>query len=247
MRKSASRAPHDDHDNSHERWLISYADFITLLFAFFVILYATSERDMVKQKEVQNAIEKYLIKAGAFGESGAKIEQGEKNFSVIQPPISTFRQNTPDDTKLLETIQTKIEEQFTEAERKKYLIDLSPEDKGVRIVIAGKELFSGDTSKFSPDAMQFVNHLGQILKDQKKPVMIEGHVAAGHHGSYASTWDLASARSVNLLRYLGKKYEMPEGQLAATTFGASKPLAKKGDLTKNNRVEILIFYKDAEF
>src|ERR1700761_5601039 len=107
--KSSSRKV-EDHDNSQERWLVSYADFITLMFAFFVILYATSERDIEKTKQLQKSVEKFLIKAGAFGESGAKIDQGEKNFSAIEPPIQTFRQNTADDTKLLDGIQAKLEQ-----------------------------------------------------------------------------------------------------------------------------------------
>jgi chemotaxis protein MotB len=247
--KSASRrqASIEDHDNSHERWLISYADFITLMFAFFVILYATSERDIEKTKGFQNAIEKYLIKAGAFGESGAKIDQGEKNYSVIESPIQTFRQNSADDTKMLETIQEKLEAQFTEAERKQYLIDLAPEDKGIRIVVAGGAIFSGETAKFSPGAMKFIDHLAEVIRDQKKPVMIEGHVGAGQHGAFTSTWDLAAARSVNMLRYFAKKYELPESQMAVTTFGASRPLNKTGDLSKNDRLELLVYYKDAEF
>jgi chemotaxis protein MotB len=247
MRKNAARVTQDEHENNHERWLISYADFITLMFAFFVILYATSERDVEKTKKLQESVQKFLIKAGSFGESGAKIEQGEKNFSVIEPPIQTFRQNGVDDTKLLETIQAKIEQKFTEAERKKYFIDLAPEEKGVRIVLAGHQLFSGDTSKFSPSAMEFVNHLGEVLHDEKKPVMIEGHVGKGQQGSYASSWDLASARSVNLLRYFSKKFGMEDSRMAVTTFGASKPLAKTGDVSKNNRLELLVYYKDTEF
>lgn len=237
----------EDHENNNERWLISYADFITLLFAFFVILYATSERDLDKTKNFQNAIEKYLIKAGSFGESGAKIEQGEKNFSVIDPPIQTFRQNVADDTKQFESVQEKIETQFTEAERKKYLIDLSPEDKGIRIVIAGHPVFSGESAKFSPEAMKFIDHLGEVIRDQKKPVMIEGHVGAGEHGAYGSSWDLASARAVNMVRYLAKKFEMPENKLAITSYGSSRPLNKSADLMKNSRLEVLIYYKDAEF
>lgn len=248
MKKASVRSnQHDEHENNHERWLISYADFITLMFAFFVILYATSERDAEKTKKLQQSIEKFLIKAGSFGETGAKIEQGEKNFSVIEPPLQTFRQNTADDTKLLDSIQAKLEQKFSEAERKKYLIDLFPEEKGVRIILAGRQIFSGDSAKFSPASMDFVNHLGQVLHDEKKPIMIEGHVGRGQQGGYASSWDLASARSVNLLRYFGKKFSMDDSRMAVTTFGASKPIAKTGDLSKNNRLELLVYYKDAEF
>lgn len=245
MKRAAQQA--EESDNNQERWLVSYADFITLMFAFFVILYATSERDVEKTKNFQHAIEKYLIKAGAFGESGSKINQGEKNFSVIAPPIQTFRQNSPDDTKMFETIQQKIETQFTEAERKKYLMDLEPEDKGVRITISSRALFGGQAAKFTPEAMEFIDHLGEIIRDQKKPVMVDGHVSSNEHGAYASSWDLASARAVNLVRYISKKYDLPENQFATSSYGASRPLYSSGDLGRNDRLEILMYYKDSEF
>ncbi|MDX2290671.1 MULTISPECIES: flagellar motor protein MotB, partial [Streptomyces] len=97
----------EEHDSGTERWLVSYADFITLMFAFFVILYATSERNQEKVKNFQQSVEKYLIKAGSFGESGARVEAGEKNFYVIEPPNATYRQKKVDDIKLLETVETK--------------------------------------------------------------------------------------------------------------------------------------------
>src|SRR5438045_9650044 len=109
--KRTGSSSHNDSENQ-DRWLISYADFITLWIALFVILYATSERDVEKTKGFQNAIDKYLIKAGAFGESGAKIEQGEKNFTVIEPPIQTYRQNKPD-RKLMDAVEMSIEAQLS--------------------------------------------------------------------------------------------------------------------------------------
>jgi chemotaxis protein MotB len=115
------------------------------------------------------------------------------------------------------------------------------------LVLAAHEIFSSDGAKFSPSAIPFVDHLAKVLKDEKKPVMIEGHVGKGQRGSYASPWDLASARSVNLLRYMNKKFQFPDNQMAVTTFGATRPVAKTGDLTKNDRIELLVYYKDAEF
>ena len=73
----------DDREAGHERWLVSYADFITLMFAFFAVLYATSEKDLAKSKEFQDSIKRYLIKAGSFGESGQQVNQGEKNNTLL--------------------------------------------------------------------------------------------------------------------------------------------------------------------
>lgn len=241
----SSRKRYDDEagEASNERWLVSYADFITLLFAFFVILYATSERDAEKAKEFQNSVEKYLIKAGAFGESGAQVAQGEKNFSVIEPAIQTFRPTKADDTKLLSNVESKLEEKLTAAERKRYLIDVAPESRGVRLILSGKEIFSGSSQKFSPTALAFVDHLAEILKQEKMRLMFEGHVGRHVKGDFGSPWELASARAINMLRYFQKKHAFAEKKLAASTFGDSRPLGANND----DRIEMLVYYNDTEF
>jgi chemotaxis protein MotB len=244
------KVAHQEDDHSQERWLVSYADFMTLMFAFFVILYATSERNHEKVKNFQNSIEKYLIKAGAMGESGARIEPGEKNFSVLEPPIETHRVATPDNVKLLKGMEDEIESKLTEAERKKYLIDIFPEENGIRVVLSAHDIYSAQTAKFSASAVGFIDHIGEILKGQKKRIMIEGHVSEGLQGEYASSWDLASARSVNLLRYLQKKYSFKSNQVAASTYGDSRPLstvAKNADPYKNDRIEVVVHFDDMEF
>jgi chemotaxis protein MotB len=238
---------YDQDEHSNERWLVSYADFITLMFAFFVILYATSERNAEKSKGFQDSVEKYLVKAGAMGESGARIEPGEKNFSVLEPPIQTYRPSKPDDTKLLSSVEGQIEEKLTAADRKKYLIDISPEDRGVRLILSGREIFSGESQKFSASAIPFVDRLAEILKAQKMRLMIEGHVATGHHGDFSSPWELASARAINMLRYFEKKHEIAEKTMAASTFGDSRPMSSKAETASNDRIEMLVYYNDAEF
>src|SRR3954465_11934066 len=95
-------------DEGRDRWLVSYADFITLMFAFFAVLYATSQKDMEKTREFQDSIKRFLIKAGAFGESGQQINQGIKNNSPIEPPIQTFGSTKPEAAKVLDEAETFI-------------------------------------------------------------------------------------------------------------------------------------------
>src|SRR3989344_8484573 len=144
---SAPRDPHEE-GGSSERWLISYADFITLMFAFFAVLYATSEKDLEKSKEFQESIKRYLIKAGSFGESGQQIQQGEKNNAVIEPPIQTYKNGRPEPMELLDQAETFIETKLTAEERKKYITDISADDWGVRISLPSVALFSNHSEKF---------------------------------------------------------------------------------------------------
>ena len=105
----------DEGNDSHERWLVSYADFITLLFAFFVVLYATSEQDDNKSKKFEESVKKYLLKIGsALGGQGSIINTGSKNRDPIAEPIETFKKRPP--SKLQKKIETHLEENLTEKE-----------------------------------------------------------------------------------------------------------------------------------
>lgn len=81
MGKSLRRKKHEDHEN-HERWLVSYADFITLLFAFFVVLYATSTQNKDKEKSFEESIREKMKMVGLGGPSGGAVAGGSNRVSM---------------------------------------------------------------------------------------------------------------------------------------------------------------------
>lgn len=236
----------EEKENSQERWLVSYADFITLMFAFFAVLYATSHKDIEKSQEFQESIKKYLIKAGAFGESGSQINQGTKNNSPIESPIETFNPNKPETVKILDEAEVFIETQFTKAEQKKYILDLTADDWGVRIVIPSSALFSERSEKFREDAMPFINRLSELVAKSKRKVLIEGHVNQLELGAFRTTWEFASARSVNLLRFMQTKQKLPGSQLASASLGDTRPLLNDAPSQSNSRVEVILLNSEYE-
>ncbi len=244
MRKNEN---HEEHDAGNERWLVSYADFITLMFAFFAILYATSEKDLSKTKEFQDSIKKYLIKAGSFGESGQKVQQGNKFNSPIDPPIETYKDGRPEAVHMLDQAEAFVETQLTDEERKNYIQDLAADDWGTRIVIPSRAIYSGNSEKFREEAMPFIKKLSELLVKTKRKILIEGHVNSGETGSYKSTWDFSSARAINMLRFIQKTQSLPSSQLTAAALGDSKPNFEGKNAEKNSRVEIVILNPDMEF
>lgn len=238
----------DDFDDAgRDRWLVSYADFITLMFAFFAVLYFTSEKDMEKTKEFQESIRKFLVKAGAFGESGGQINQGEKNNELIEPPIQTFRHNKPETVAVLDQTEQFIEGKFSAEERKKFILDVSADEWGVRITLPASAIYAPGSQKFKPDAMEFLTKLSELLPKVKRRFLIEGHAAAGENGGMTSPWDFASARAVNMLRYLQKSQSLPPNTLAAASFGDSRPVFEGTRAASNSRVEIILLNQDMEF
>jgi chemotaxis protein MotB len=238
---------HEEHGSSSERWLVSYADFITLMFAFFAVLYATSEKDVGKTKEFQDSIKKYLIKAGSFDESGQQIQRGEKFNTAIEPPIQTFKDAKPEAVKVLDAAENFVETALTQEERKKFVQDLGADDWGVRIVIPSSAIFSARSDKFKEDAVPFLKKLAGLLAKTNRKILIEGHVAGGETGSFKSTWDFASARAINMTRFVQKTQNLESKKLSMASLADSKPNFEDTKDAKNSRLEIVILNPDMEF
>lgn len=236
----------EENEASNERWLVSYADFITLMFAFFAVLYATSQKDVDKAREFQESIKRYLIKAGAFGETGAQINQGDKHNSVIEQPIQTFRPEKPEAVAGLDEAEAFIESQLTKEEREKYIGDLVADEWGVRITLPSSVIFAAHSERFREDAVPFIGKLSALLEKSKRKILIEGHVAPDETGTFRSTWDFASARAVNMLRFIQKKQGLKPELLAAASLADSRPLFKKEKAAMNSRLEIVLLNQDME-
>jgi chemotaxis protein MotB len=245
---SAPRHTHEEGDHGSERWLVSYADFITLMFAFFAVLYATSQKDADKSRQFQESIKKYLVKAGAGFASPQAGVPGVKGTEPIESPIQQFNPSKPESVKTMDEAETFVEENLTKAERAKYVTDLTSDDWGVRLVIPNSALFSPGSEKFRPEALPFIDKLAALLAKTKRKVLVEGFVGQGEVGSYHSTWDFASARAVNILRYMQKKEGFSPDMLVSASMADSRPLFHEGDKKAlNSRIEVVLLNEEFEF
>ncbi len=240
------RRREEDQEVNHERWLVSYADFITLMFAFFVVLYATSEKDLAKAQEFQDSMKRFLVKAGAFGETGQQVNQGEKHSQLIESPIETFKPAKPETVETLDKTEEFVEMAFTPEERKKYIADISADEWGVRISLPASALYAGGSEKFKPEAVKFLGKLSELIPQTKRHILIEGHASAGENGGLASPWDFASARAVNFLRFVQKRQGLKPNTMAAASFGDSRPVFQGDRAWMNSRIEIILLNQDME-
>ncbi len=246
----SSDSQHEE-EGGHERWLVSYADFITLMFAFFVVLYATSTKDLGKAKEFQESIKKYLVK-GAMSGVGAggtapQVNQAEKFNSVIEAPIQTYKKDDKEIAEALDNAEQMIEKALTLEEKNQYLQDVVSDEWGARISLKSEALYSEGSDKIRKDAIPFVSKLAKILGDSKRQLMIEGHVATGEMGEFKTTWEFASARAFTLLRFVQIKEKIPAGRLAVMSLADSRPLFRNGNEKKNSRVDVILLSGDMEF
>ncbi|MEO7425372.1 MAG: OmpA family protein [Fibrobacteria bacterium] len=245
----ARKHKHPEHVN-HERWLVSYADFITLLFATFTALYALSKADASKAKAVADGMRE------AFGTSGAKMVNMEAldvngipsdksrlptgNGNENAPPAATKEAGKQE----FEEIKKQVEEfLITKGMLDKVAIDQS--ERGLVVSLKEGGIFESGNAEIKPEAYKILEELASKITSYRNPVRIEGHTdnIPIHSRTYPTNWELSSARATNMVRMLTEKFRVPAGKLSASGYGESRPKtsnATPAGRARNRRVDIVI-------
>jgi chemotaxis protein MotB len=238
----ARRKNHEEHEN-HERWLVSYADFITLLFAFFVVLYATSTQNEEKEKKFEDSVRAQFKMAG--GEGKKSSDEGGLLGQVIDP-IDVFQQRNVGNGELEDYVDRLLQKNMSAEERKLAIGGLRHDSVGVRISLAASTFFPVGQAKLRLPALRSLDKIADILKKSKNRIIIEGHTddqALVNGGAIESNWELASLRATSVVRYLIKYHGISPKRLAAISYADQKPLVPNTtdeNRAKNRRIEILI-------
>lgn len=229
-----------DHDN-HDRWLISYADFITLLFAFFVVMYAISAVSESKYRVLANSL------GDAFGRSpagGVAVPQLTQQALPAEVRQRTLKQ------------QQAIEEQAHMTEVAGNLLDVmgplvkegkvrvTQSRRGVSIEINANVLFEPGRAELEPQSLAVLRAVADTLKNEPFNLEITGHtdVVPISNSVFASNWELSAVRATSVVRLLADNGIATE-RLLAIGREASKPIASNDTAegrARNRRVELMI-------
>ncbi len=245
----ARKHKHPEHVN-HERWLVSYADFITLLFATFTALYALSKADASKAKAVADGMRE------AFGVSGAKMVNMEAldvngipsdksrlptgNGNENAPPAATKEAGKPE----FDEIKKQVEEfLMTKGMLNKVSVDQT--ERGLVVSLKEGGIFESGNAEIKPEAYKILEELATKITSYRNPVRIEGHTdnVPIHSRTYPTNWELSSARATNMVRVLTEKFRVPAGKLSASGYGDSRPKTSNdtpAGRARNRRVDIVI-------
>ena len=242
----AKRFRHEEESN-HDRWLVSYADFITLLFAFFAVLYATSEHDLAKQKKFEDSIKKAFLAVAQFGRGsgpGDHLDSGE-DTSVIPPPIEVFRRPKASPGELANAIERAVDEKLGESEQKALGLKIDEDEYGARVSLDASALFDSGSASLKPEIMSGLSKISEVLKDTKRLMIVEGHTDNLPIQSqvYPSNWELAAARATTVVRYLIRRHGVTPEKLIPVSRGDQKPIGDNGTeagRAKNRRIEFLL-------
>jgi len=255
-----ARKRHEEHAN-HERWLISYADFITLLFAFFVVLYSSSQVDKRKVGKLAMAIQVAFQQMGAFPTSNTKLPLSESEpmpFQDVQSIENVSRSQDlqrfvqPQNGSLSNAvlpgkilgIQDAIEKALA-PEILRHVVSIRQQREGLVISLREMGFFESGSATMRRSSADAVERLVNVLKDRQEMLRIEGHTdnVPIHNVHFNSNWELSTARAMELLRIFITDYGLAPSRLTVSGYGEYHPV-DSNDTPEgrghNRRVDIVI-------
>jgi chemotaxis protein MotB len=250
-RKHRQEEPHN-----RERWLISYADFITLLFAFFVVMYSVSSVNEGKYKVLSETL------TGVFNapqRSFKPVEVGSEprrsisspTDDVIPPAVTEAPRNPEMDaqarTEALRAMADQLALEFEDLINQG-VITLETSDRWLELNLPDSLLFGSGDAEPHYDAFDVVDKIAKVLKGGDNAVRVEGFTdnKAIKTQRFPSNWELSAARASAVVRMLTMDGIEPE-RLAAVGYGQYQPVARNDteEGRKRNRRVVLLISRDA--
>lgn len=243
----------EEHVN-HERWLVSYADFITLLFAFFVVMYSISSVNVGKFRVLSDTLEavftdpKKSVDPIQIGELSRGEDAKQKNVdprpepsAIIELPVAPI---VPEET--IRTIND-ISNQLNEALLKQIENDDVNIKKGedwLELEIKSNVLFYSGESTLEKEAVPIIGKVAGILRQSANPIQVEGFTDNQPINTprFPSNWELSAARAASVVHLLDR-YGLDPSRMSAIGYGEFKPIADNitdEGRQKNRRVVLVV-------
>jgi chemotaxis protein MotB len=249
-----------DHVN-HERWLVSYADFITLLFAFFVVLFSSSQVDKRKVGKVSVAMQEAFQQMGIFQTANSRSplvtadpQQAEKIQAIqdgkgisgrgkMASPFENMMGSppTPND---LGTVQKLLASELA-PEIQRHEVVLKPSREGLVISLREIGFFESGSAELRSTSEGAVQRIAVVLGAQTNNMRIEGHTdnVPIHNSQFTSNWELSTTRATEMIRLFITRYNLPATRLSAAGYAEYHPVAGNDTAegrAHNRRVDIVV-------
>ncbi len=238
-----SRKHFEEDAPSHDRWLVSYADFITLLFAFFVVMYAISSVNNGKYRVLSTSL------GAAFGSSPIILSPPVS----VEPPSALPRRPPVAERQRIELLRREKDSMTSIA--RDILNVLSPlvssgkvrvtqTSRGVSIEINASVLFAPGEARLTSESGAALSAIAQVLSRDTHAIQIEGHTdnLPIDNASFPSNWELSSVRASSVVRLFAEN-GVAANRLTAVGHGQNKPVGSNDTpqgRVRNRRVEVLI-------
>lgn len=221
---------------NHERWMVSFADFMTLLFALFVVLFAISQVDQRKLEEVSQSMEQAF--GVTKGSTSVLPNQPVPQPNVI-PPIVMQRQ-----LQAMQALKIKLERQL-EKEKLRESVNIEIQERGMVVSLRDAAFFDSGSATLRSSVLGKLQRFLVQLEGVPNDMRIEGHTDAIpiHSGQFPSNWELSGARAGSLLRFMVDHTAVPQRQLSIAGYADQRPIDDNRSETgrqRNRRVDIVI-------
>lgn len=245
----ARKKKHEEEEKL-ERWLVSYADFITLLFAFFTVLFALSQSDKAKMQEAAQAIQRaFLSSGGIFPLKGSPltgVDKAPDKGSPVPPTPKDVGKFAKQEQEKMERVReqlTGLFEKATGMPLNKGDLEVLRTEGGFKIRMNEALLYKPGGSRIKRDYIPFLYEIGKRLARTGYPVTIEGHSDQASREKNSEAWHLSLERSTNVVKFLVEATQFPQDKISVMGYGDTKPIATNDTpegRARNRRVEIAV-------
>jgi chemotaxis protein MotB len=247
----ARKKHHGGHEN-HERWLVSYADFITLLFAFFVVMFASSQTDKGKAQQVSESVKTAMENGGPAAAvreilGGSVDEKGKGNAQMKGPggAQAADHNTSPVPAELLPSM--KYLSKSLEAEIQQGKVDIHVEPRGLVVSLRQATFFPSGEDAIDPDTFGSIEKIAKMLREMSNSVRLEGHTDSVpiHTTRFRSNWELSAARGISMMELLETRFGVPRNRMAIGGYADTAPVESndtEAGRRRNRRVDIVILH-----
>jgi chemotaxis protein MotB len=257
----ARKKKHEEHVN-HERWLITYADLITLLLVFFIIMYAMSKIDVSKYTILAQSLNQQFTKGDSViplgdgisgkitptqGDAKSKGDQqkGSQNEINAKENVNDKDKKEKELQDLLQKINAYIVEQKLQT-----MVSATNTERGIAVTLNDLFLFDLGKADLKPASFPILQKLASLFPTLNSTISIEGHtdnLPLSPGSPFTDNWGLSGARSLSVLRFFKNSAGLDDSKFISTGYGDTKPKVANDsseNRAKNRRVEIIVLRND---
>lgn len=234
-RRDRRRKKDDDVDTGS--WLDTYADTITLLLTFFILLYSISAVDSQKLKQLSKALQ------GSLGGSTAVTEL--KNIDDLKVDVKDAAKDAAKDAKDTKEDLTKKVNEAINKNSLNNVIKVREEERGIVLQLDETILFDSGRDALKQTSIAVLDTITKLVNDVDNDILVEGHTdnIPIHNSRFASNWDLSTSRAVSVVSYFVENKGIKPTRFSVKGYGEFKPLVPNDTAENrsiNRRVDILI-------
>lgn len=219
--------------NNSGAWLTTYSDLVTLLLAFFVLLFSFSEIDAEKFRNIMSSFH-----------GGSGVFEGEKSLELLpDKPVVTI--DLDDDLEKLKEYLEDYADSLGLGDR----INVEIEERGIIIRFMDNIFFDSGSATIKEDSFQILESVAEILNREEfidRQIKVEGHTDTDRiirPINFPTNWELSSARATNVLRYLVEKADIGGERVSSSGYSYYRNIAPNDteeNKAKNRRVDVII-------